>query len=207
MALCQVPGPRQTVGPCTPTCLRASGTPHSAVHIHFDMPPNASVNIIKRGRLLGKTFRQIYLGTDLITRPLHWFFQQPAGLFADCVRVERGTLGADQIIQSCLEIDRETFYTRLPIFLVAVVVIANSVHPSLCCPHVSVPALFFFFSHLFPPSLRRSPVHRNETEPFEPKGHGRRRSSAYSDLALPEQATPSSLACQLMACKRLSKLS
>lgn len=41
--------------------------PHrSAVQIHFDMPPTASVDIIKRRHLLGKTFRQTYLRTDLI---------------------------------------------------------------------------------------------------------------------------------------------
>lgn len=74
--LCCAPGPQQTVGPCTPICLPnlypSHALRHSAVQIQFDMPPNASMDIIKRRHLLGKTFRQIYLGTDLITSLQLW---------------------------------------------------------------------------------------------------------------------------------------
>lgn len=50
-----------------PDLYTSQHPPHrSAVQIHFDMPPTASVDIIKRRHLLGKTFRQTYLLPDLI---------------------------------------------------------------------------------------------------------------------------------------------
>lgn len=73
IALCQAPGPQQTRGPHNPPLLCASRRLLcSAVQIHFDVPPNASVDMIKRRRLLGKTSGQIYLGTDLINALQHW---------------------------------------------------------------------------------------------------------------------------------------
>lgn len=74
--LCRAPGPRQTMGPYTPTCLpnlyASHALHHSAVQIHFDMAPSTSIDIIKRRHLLGQTFRHIYLGTDLIACLQHW---------------------------------------------------------------------------------------------------------------------------------------
>lgn len=63
LPLCRAPEPQQTVGPCSPVCLPnlypSHAVHHSAVQIHFDMPPNASMDIIKRRHLLGKALGQI----------------------------------------------------------------------------------------------------------------------------------------------------
>lgn len=48
-------GSQQTAGPtCLPNLYAGHALHQSAVQIHFDMPPNASMDIIKRRHLLGK---------------------------------------------------------------------------------------------------------------------------------------------------------
>lgn len=87
--------------PCTPACLHdmyASHHPlhHSAVQIHFDMPPTASVDIIKRRHLLGKPLGKCTCAL-ILSRACtvdHITLQQPPYLLASCVWLEYVTLNS-----------------------------------------------------------------------------------------------------------------
>lgn len=214
--LCRALGPRQTVGPYTPTCLPnlyGSHHPlhHSAVQIHFDMPPNASMDIIKRRNLLGKPLGK-YTCTLILSQACtigHIPLQQPVGLFANCVWLEYVTLLIALIRQPCLDSDKGLFHTNcLPFSLSLPTPFSVFLPPALTmlfpvvslCPYLSV-----FLSFIFLILCKSSTVHSNETELFQPKGH-KQQAELHPLLTLlcPGSATASSLARQLMTCKRLN---
>lgn len=74
------------------SACQLSSPAFSAAQIHIEMPPNASMSMIKRTHLLGKPFGQTYLGADLIISLQHWAHSpcidplcSPLTLFANCV--------------------------------------------------------------------------------------------------------------------------
>lgn len=213
IALCWASGPQQTAGPSTPTCLQASRVlQRSAVQIHFDMPPNASMGMIKKLHLLGKTFRQIHLGTDLITSLQLWSlshthtqhssFQQPVGLFVNCVWLEYVTLLMSQIRRTCLVADGELFHTNCP--SLSLPILPPSLALTMPFPVVSLCPLLsvFLIYSLIQWSDQRCIAMRLSHLSQRVTADGR--AQAQSDLSLPNYTTPIICSLPALTCKGLN---